>query len=102
LKALNVRRVRRILTSALAAATPVAGALLLAVAAPAATAAANPCGFYETGSDAYYNHCTGDGSRIIIEVEVFGPNYEKCVGPGDTWIGSASKIDGAHYVGRLC
>ncbi len=33
---------------------------------------------------------------------MWGPNYEKCVGPGDTWLGSASKIDGAFYVGRTC
>ncbi|MDQ0934480.1 hypothetical protein QFZ49_004420 [Streptomyces turgidiscabies] len=100
---MNVRlNVRRFLTTALAVVGPLTSALVLAVATPAATAAANPCGFYETGSDAYYNHCTGDGSRIIIEVEVFGPNYEKCVAPGDTWLGSASKIDGAFYTGRLC
>ncbi|GAA0458984.1 hypothetical protein GCM10009544_21930 [Streptomyces stramineus] len=74
----------------------------LASAASATPAAMNPCGFYETGSDAYYNHCTGDGSRIIIEVEVWGPNYERCVGPGVSWLGSAGKIDGAHYVGRTC
>ncbi|WP_189145231.1 DUF6355 family natural product biosynthesis protein [Streptomyces lacrimifluminis] len=94
--------VRRFLTTALAVVAPLTSALVLAVATPAATAAANPCGFYETGSDAYYNHCTGDGSRIIIEVEVWGPNYEKCVAPGDTWLGSSSKIDGAFYTGRLC
>ncbi|MFI1359208.1 DUF6355 family natural product biosynthesis protein [Streptomyces sp. NPDC020898] len=94
--------VRRFLTTALAVVAPATGALVLAIAAPTATAAAAPCGFYETSSDARYNHCTSDGSRVVIEVEVFGPNYEKCVGPGDTWLGSASKIDGAFYVGRTC
>ncbi|MGP3632717.1 DUF6355 family natural product biosynthesis protein [Streptomyces sp. 24-1644] len=99
-------RIRHSLLSAGAAA-----ALILGL-APAATATAtaaghaatvmNPCGFYETGSDARYNHCTSDGSNVIIEVEVFGPNYERCVGPGDTWLGSASRIQGAHYVGRTC
>lgn len=95
--------VRRFLTTALAVVAPATGALVLAIAAPTATAAAAaPCGFYETSSDARYNHCTSDGSRVVIEVEVWGPNYEKCVGPGDTWLGSASKIDGAFYVGRTC
>ncbi|MFJ9412648.1 DUF6355 family natural product biosynthesis protein [Streptomyces sp. NPDC101227] len=68
----------------------------------ATPAVANPCGFYETGSDAFYNHCTGDGSNVVIEVEVFGPNYERCVGPGRTWLGSAGRIQGAHYTGRTC
>ncbi|MFJ6935573.1 DUF6355 family natural product biosynthesis protein [Streptomyces sp. NPDC101132] len=87
----------RSLTSALAATALLFG-LSTAVASPAA---ANPCGFYETHSDAWYNHCATD-TRVIIEVEVWGPNYERCVGPGDTWLGSASKIDGAWYVGRTC
>ncbi|MGW8885812.1 DUF6355 family natural product biosynthesis protein [Streptomyces sp. NPDC055749] len=98
-------RVRQSLLAAGAAAALVLGL------APAATATAtgghavtalNPCGFYETGSDARYNHCTSDGSNVIIEVEVFGPNYERCVGPGDHWLGSASSIQGAHYAGRTC
>ncbi|MEU9376326.1 DUF6355 family natural product biosynthesis protein [Streptomyces sp. NPDC048255] len=89
---------RRSVPAALGAIALVLG--LGAATAPAAVAA--PCGFYETGSDAYYNHCTGDGSRVVIEVEVWGPNYEKCVGPGTTWLGSAKKIDGAHYVHRTC
>ncbi|MER6347672.1 DUF6355 family natural product biosynthesis protein [Streptomyces sp. NPDC001595] len=70
--------------------------------ATAPVAAADPCGFYETGSDSYYNHCTGDGSRVVIEVEVWGPNYERCVGPGRTWLGAADEIDGAFYTGRTC
>jgi hypothetical protein len=73
------------------------------VTAVAPSAAANPCGFFETGSDAYYNHCTSDGSRVVIKVEVaFAPDYERCVAPGQTWLGSARKIQGAHYVGRTC
>lgn len=91
--------VRRSLTAALGA---MALAVGLASAASATPTALNPCGFYETGSDAFYNHCTGDGSHIVIEVEVWGPNYERCVAPGNTWLGSADKIDGAHYVGRTC
>ncbi len=74
-----------------------------AVTAQASPAAADPCGFYETSSDAYYNHCTSDGSRVVIHVRVaLAPDYERCVGPGRTWLGPAEKIQGAHYVNRTC
>ncbi|MFH8792983.1 DUF6355 family natural product biosynthesis protein [Streptomyces sp. NPDC017941] len=95
-------RVRRLLTSALAS-TALAITSLGMVTTTATPVAADPCGFYETGSDAYYNHCTSDGSRVVIHVRVaLAPDYERCVGPGKTWLGSASKIQGAHYVGRTC
>lgn len=95
-------RVRRMVTSALGSA-----ALVLtsfgAVGAAASSAAADPCGFYETGSDAFYNHCASDGSRVVIKVEVArASDYERCVGPGKSWLGSADRIQGAHYVGRTC
>ncbi|MFH8443198.1 DUF6355 family natural product biosynthesis protein [Streptomyces sp. NPDC018026] len=92
---------RRIVTSALASlalALASAGAVTLS----AGPAAANPCGFYETASGAYYNHCTSDGSHIVIEIDDWGPNSERCVVPGVTWIGSSSDIDGAWYTGRTC
>ncbi|WP_199815594.1 DUF6355 family natural product biosynthesis protein [Streptomyces griseus] len=90
------------MTSALGSAALVLGSLV-AMTAAASPAAADPCGFYETSSDAYYNHCTSDGSRIVIKVEVaWGSDYERCVGPGTSWLGSAAKIQGAHYVGRTC
>ncbi|MFD7439011.1 DUF6355 family natural product biosynthesis protein [Streptomyces sp. NPDC059861] len=75
--------------------------MALVLGAPA-TAAADPCGFYETGSDAFYNHCTSDGSNVVIEVEVFGPDYDRCVGPGRSWLGSSGSIQGAHYADRTC
>ncbi|MEL3948746.1 MULTISPECIES: DUF6355 family natural product biosynthesis protein [Streptomyces] len=94
--------VRRLVTSALAA-TALAFTSLGAVTVTATPAAADPCGFYETSSDAFYNHCTSDGSRVVIHVRVaLAPDYERCVGPGKTWLGSASKIQGAHYVNRTC
>ncbi|MEU3824985.1 hypothetical protein GT045_37960 [Streptomyces sp. SID486] len=94
--------VRRLLTSVLGSVS-LAFALLGTGAATATPAAADPCGFYETGSDAYYNHCTSDGSHVVIKVEVaLAPDYERCVAPGRTWLGSAAKIQGAHYVGRTC
>lgn len=95
-------RVRRTVISALGSAALVLGSLA-ATTATASPAAADPCGFYETSSDAYYNHCTSDGSRVVIKVEVaWGSDYERCVAPGKTWLGSADKIQGAHYVNRTC
>ncbi|WP_330457719.1 DUF6355 family natural product biosynthesis protein [Streptomyces sp. NBC_00820] len=92
-------RVRRLVPTALAA-------ILMSAAAGVVTAApvaADPCGFYKTGSDAYYNHCTSDGSHVVIKVQVaLAPDYERCVVPGNTWLGAASKIQGAYYVGRTC
>ncbi|MEU8135094.1 DUF6355 family natural product biosynthesis protein [Streptodolium elevatio] len=95
------------LRRATACALASAAALVLATAGTATATAApvlrNPCGFYETSSDAYYNHCTSDGSRIVITVRVaLAPDYERCVAPGRTWLGPADKIQGAHYTGRLC
>ncbi|MEU6593231.1 DUF6355 family natural product biosynthesis protein [Streptomyces sp. NPDC046881] len=95
-------RVRRLLTSVLGSLTLAFG-LLGAGTVTATPAAADPCGFYETSSDAYYNHCTSDGSHVVIKVEVaWAPDYERCVAPGRSWLGSADKIDGAYYTGRTC
>lgn len=96
-------RIRRSLPLALGAATLLLGLSATASAAPSpAGSLMNPCGFFETSSDAYYNHCTSDGSRIVIEIDDWGPNSTMCVGPGVTWIGEAGDIDGAWYVGRTC
>ncbi|CAM5624570.1 MULTISPECIES: DUF6355 family natural product biosynthesis protein [Streptomyces] len=93
---------RRTLTGVLGSAALALTSLGM-VTAHAAPAAADPCGFYETSSDAYYNHCTSDGSRVVIQVRVaYAADYERCVAPGRTWLGSAAKIQGAHYVGRTC
>lgn len=93
-------RVRQSLPALVGAVAMVLGMSTAATAAP--SAAATPCGYYATSSDSYYNHCTNDGSRIVIEVEVSGWNYEQCVGPGVTWLGSKSKVSDAWYVGRTC
>ncbi|SEP94828.1 hypothetical protein SAMN04487983_1002250 [Streptomyces sp. yr375] len=96
-------RVRRTVLSTLAAVALVLTSLGAVTAATAGPAAADPCGFYETGSDAYYNHCTSDGSRVVIKVGVaLAPDYERCVAPGRTWLGSAGRIQSAHYAGRTC
>ncbi|GAA4804731.1 DUF6355 family natural product biosynthesis protein [Streptomyces ziwulingensis] len=96
-------RIRRLVTSTLAATALVFTSLgTVAVTATPAGAAA-PCGFYKTGSDAYYRHCTSDGSRVVIKVRVAkASDYERCVAPGTTWLGAAGKIQGAHYAGRTC
>ncbi|MGA4843887.1 DUF6355 family natural product biosynthesis protein [Streptomyces sp. G45] len=95
-------RIRHLATTALGSAALVLSSLGVVTVA-ANTAAADPCGFFETSADAYYNHCTSDGSRVVIKVEVaWAPDYERCVAPGRTWLGSASKIQGAYYVGRTC
>lgn len=80
----------------------VLGTSMAASATASSTTLRNPCGFYETHSDAYYNHCTSDGSRILIEIDDWGPNTVRCVGPGVTWIGEAGDVDGAWYIGRTC
>jgi hypothetical protein len=96
-------RVPRTVLSTLGSAALVLASLGAVTAVTAGSAAADPCGFYETGSDAYYNHCTSDGSRVIVKVEVaWAPDYERCVAPGKTWLGSAGEIQGAHYTGRTC
>ncbi|MEU2026699.1 DUF6355 family natural product biosynthesis protein [Streptomyces sp. NPDC016469] len=95
---MSPRRVVNSVLASLALALASVGAVTLS----AGPAAANPCGFYETSSDAYYNHCTSDGSHIVIEVDDWGPNSERCVAPGVTWLGSSSDIDDAWYTGRTC
>ncbi|MFD3485397.1 DUF6355 family natural product biosynthesis protein [Streptomyces sp. NPDC058665] len=92
-------RVRQSLPALVGAVAMVLG---MSTAATAAPSAATPCGYYASSSDSYYNHCTNDGSRVVIEVEVSGWNYEQCVGPGVTWLGSTSKVSDAWYVGRTC
>ncbi|MGW2051467.1 DUF6355 family natural product biosynthesis protein [Streptomyces sp. NPDC001858] len=96
-------RVRRSVLGTIGSVALVLTSLGALTAATAGPAAADPCGFYETSSDAYYNHCTSDGSRVVIKVEVaLAPDYERCVGPGTVWLGSASRIQGAYYTGRTC
>ncbi|MET7359655.1 DUF6355 family natural product biosynthesis protein [Streptomyces sp. NPDC005562] len=98
---MSLRRTLSVLVGAAALTLGLPAAGTASAHAPAA--ALNPCGFYETASDAYYNHCTSDGSRVVIKVRVaWGPDYERCVAPGRSWLGSAKKIQGAHYIGRTC
>jgi hypothetical protein len=88
----------------------------LTVALPIAPASAAPgngevgtsgCGYHlapaPVAPDAYYNHCTSDGSHIWITINYhLGDDGYKCVGPGDTRLGSTSIIAYAYYNGNLC
>ncbi|MGO4755944.1 DUF6355 family natural product biosynthesis protein, partial [Streptomyces sp. 2MCAF27] len=48
---------------------------------------------------AYYGHC-GSG-RVIIKIELDWTTAERfrCVGPGETYLGTTDEIDYAVYVG---
>ncbi|MGC5561606.1 DUF6355 family natural product biosynthesis protein [Streptomyces sp. FR-108] len=99
-----------LMTAALAAAA-VGTTVAPANAAPQPTPQAQPatasaCGWYtDWTAHAWYNHC-GSG-RVVIYVDLLSvggssEGYEKCVGPGDTFLGSWPAVQGAWYVGRTC
>jgi hypothetical protein len=69
----------------------------------ATPASAVACGYFEEGGRAGYNHCTSDGSNVVIHVDtILAQDYEICVGPGETPLGSTNLVRGAWYVGKLC
>lgn len=80
-----------------------AAGLALAPAAGAAPGTADePCGYYQDHQSAWYNHCAQD-THVVINVDtIWAPDYERCVGPGTTFLGSTDDIRGAWYVGRTC
>ncbi|MBO0511624.1 hypothetical protein J0695_07330 [Streptomyces beijiangensis] len=85
------------------AVTLVLGMSAAASAAPASAAVGKPCGYYATSKDSFYNHCTGDGSNVVIKVDaVHARDYETCVTPGTSWLGPRSKVRNAWYAGRTC
>ena len=89
----------RTLRAALAALLLSAG-LGFATTTPAHAAA---CGYFVSGGNSYYNHCTSDGSIIDIHIDVvLGWDKNRCVSPGVTYLGSATKIRNAWYTGHLC
>jgi hypothetical protein len=62
------------------------------------------CGFY-VGNDgtAYYGHCDAPPrTDIIINVKRFGDNFDVCVKPGTTRLGTTPPIIGAAYAHKLC
>jgi Family of unknown function (DUF6355) len=62
------------------------------------------CGFFRSGNEAFYQHCTGR-VRTVVEVRidyVIG-NEKICVRPGSTvYLGKGTWIKNAYYTGRLC
>ncbi|MEV0092008.1 DUF6355 family natural product biosynthesis protein [Streptomyces sp. NPDC050738] len=100
-------RTRRSLSALVGAATLVLGMSAAAAAAPGSAggsaAADKPCGYYATSKDSFYNHCTGDGSNVVIKVDaVWGLDYDQCVAPGTTWLDSRDRVRNAWYTGRTC
>ncbi|GAA4027894.1 hypothetical protein GCM10022247_61060 [Allokutzneria multivorans] len=67
------------------------------------TQAYSPCGYFEEGDTAWYNHCTSSGSWIKIIVD-YRTEYgqELCVGPGETFLGAVSRIQNAWAIGLTC
>ncbi len=58
------------------------------------------CGYYETGTEAFYGHC-GTG-RIMIEIDkdwTWNSDF-LCVGPGETRLGSVDDYDNAWSIGN--
>ncbi|MGW1867607.1 DUF6355 family natural product biosynthesis protein [Streptomyces mauvecolor] len=91
-------RTRRI-ASTLASLALLGGATV-ATTAPAHAAA---CGYFVSYGNSYYNHCTHDGSIIDIHIDVvLGWDKNRCVSPGVTYLGPATKIRNAWYTGKLC
>ncbi|MEV5809801.1 DUF6355 family natural product biosynthesis protein [Streptomyces parvulus] len=75
----------------------------LTTTATAATpqSAAAPCGFYESGSSAYYRHCGNTTVQIRVDYWNNTSGYE-CVGPNSTtFLGRSVDVDYAVYQ-RLC
>ena len=81
----------------------VAAAAAALLATPAAATTTADCGYFIRGIEAYYGHCTSDGSHIQIRMDLVGePDRNRCVGPGETHLGPALIYRGAYYTGRLC
>lgn len=60
--------------------------------------AAEPCGYYQTPSYTYYNHCGKTTIQIKIDLK-WTHDKTICVRPGTTGLGSPSQVRFASYVG---
>jgi hypothetical protein len=82
--------------SLIATAAAVAIAVPCMTLATAQSAAAIPCGYYEAGTSANYNHCwTPRESYQYTRIRVIptsGASYLRCVAPGKIRLGSSSRI----------
>ncbi|MGY0236747.1 DUF6355 family natural product biosynthesis protein [Longispora urticae] len=86
-----------LLGAALTAMAPTAAVAAPTDASAPASARIQVCGFYETHSTAYYNHC-GDAPIWIVVDYASGPNqYRQICGRGVTDIGGAGAVDNAWY-----
>jgi hypothetical protein len=71
--------------------------------ASAAAEDAKPCGYSESEGRAWYNHCTSDGSLIVIKIDmVLQDDRWYCVGPGVSRLWSSANSRGAWYTGDGC
>ncbi|MCP3798045.1 DUF6355 family natural product biosynthesis protein [Allokutzneria sp. A3M-2-11 16] len=80
-------------------------ALALTTLAPTASAASqahSPCGYFEEGDGAWYNHCASAGNiKIVVDYRTEDGKV-LCVGPGETFLGAVSRIQNAWYIGLRC
>ncbi|WP_328540288.1 DUF6355 family natural product biosynthesis protein [Streptomyces sp. NBC_00344] len=77
-----------------------AAAAAMTTAGPSSAAARGhePCGYYQTGTYAYYNHCGRTTVRIKLDI-VRGKDKVICVRPGTTGLGPKNHVRFAAYVG---
>ena len=89
---------------------PVVAAVALALTTLAPTASADsqatktysPCGYFEEGDGAWYNHCASAGNiKIVVDYRTEDGKV-LCVGPGETFLGAVSRIQNAWYIGLRC
>jgi Family of unknown function (DUF6355) len=83
----------------LGAVSLLSGALVLG---GAESASAEPCGYFRSGIQAYYNHCA-PSDRIVIRVDKrFTDDYNLCVNPGITRLGTWTATQFAYATGQRC
>jgi hypothetical protein len=59
------------------------------------------CGYYESDGTAYYGHCDEPPrTDVIIHVDTIYDDYDLCVRPGLTVLGSALETNNAWYTGQ--
>ncbi|WP_086828018.1 DUF6355 family natural product biosynthesis protein, partial [Allokutzneria sp. NRRL B-24872] len=77
----------------------------LVAAATPASAAQQTCGAYVKGTDSWYRHCTGDGSRIWVSgTFLMIGEVKHCVGPNeDKYFAPAGAMrKEPKFTGELC
>lgn len=93
------KKIMRILGLLAGAASVVALSVAAAVPAVAeSTIRDSPCGFYKTSNSAFYNHC--GQTRVLIHLDEYnGKTSQKCVQPGETYLGRSSDVENAYHIG---